>query len=206
MMDRQRLEAPDHERAISTRLLRELEARRPLHQRPQSRLELDPRQRRADADVDAAAEADVLGGVGAADLEGIRARRTRVGPGSRTPKSSATFAPRGTGSPPSSTPSSSTHRSNSWSGGSQRISSSTAAAASTSPPTSRSHCSGWRQQRADAVAERVHGRLVAGVQQHDDRRDELVVGEPPPSTVASTSARDQVVARLAAALPASETT
>ena len=194
------LEAPDHEGAVAPGLPREGEPRRPLDERAERRLELDPRERRADADVDAAAEADVLGGVRAGDVEAVRRRRTPAGRGS--PRRRAARPPRraGSGRPASSTPSSSTQRSKSWSGGSQRISSSTAAAGATVARDEPLPLLGVAQQRADAVAERVHGRLVAGVQQHDDVETISSSVSRPPSTSASTSARDEVVARRAAAL------
>ena len=56
------------------------------------------------------------------------------------------------------------------------------------------------QQRADAVAERVHGRFVPGVQQHDDGRDDLVVGELPAVDPRSDERAHHVVARRAAPL------
>src|SRR5207247_8961812 len=53
------------------RLPDELEPGGALDQRPQARLELDPGEGSADADVDAAAEADVVGCVRAADVEDV---------------------------------------------------------------------------------------------------------------------------------------
>src|SRR5258706_5820860 len=49
------LEAADDERRHTHGLLGEFEAGRALDQRPEARLQLDPRERSADADVDAAA-------------------------------------------------------------------------------------------------------------------------------------------------------
>src|SRR5205823_7588923 len=65
------VETPDHERTRSARLLDELELAPAGAECVDARGELDPRQRRADADVDAAAEPDVLIGVRPGDVEGI---------------------------------------------------------------------------------------------------------------------------------------
>src|SRR4051812_47326501 len=67
-----RFEAPDDERAVSSGRLGELELRQALAQRVQRRLELEARERRADADVDAAAELEVLGRVRAPHVELVR--------------------------------------------------------------------------------------------------------------------------------------
>ena len=68
----QLLQAPDDERARVLRLFDELEAGQRIRQRLHARLELDPRERRSDADVDAAAEADVLRRVLAPGVERVR--------------------------------------------------------------------------------------------------------------------------------------
>ena len=60
------------------------------------------------------------------------------------PKSMAISSPTASGWPAITTPSSSTQRSKSWSGASQRTISSTAVCAVTWPPTSRDHSAGWR--------------------------------------------------------------
>src|SRR5207247_5681174 len=57
------VEAPDHERTRPARFLDHVQIRPRTPQCLDARLELDPRQRGADADVNAAAEADVLRGV-----------------------------------------------------------------------------------------------------------------------------------------------
>ena len=54
-----------------TRLAAELERRRPVQQRAERGLQLDPGQRRPDAEVHAGAEGDVRV-VGAADVQGVR--------------------------------------------------------------------------------------------------------------------------------------
>ena len=82
--------------------------------------------------------------------------------------------------------------------GSQRISSSTARAGVTSPATRRSHSSRMAQQGTDSVAEGVHGRLVARVQEHDDRRDDLGLGQAPTIDACLHEGGDHVVARLTA--------
>src|SRR5438270_3343859 len=70
--ERKRLEPPDHEGARPARLLDELEVRPEPPQRLHAGLELDAGERRADADVDPAAEADVLGRVLPAGVELVR--------------------------------------------------------------------------------------------------------------------------------------
>ena len=54
------------------------------------------------------------------------------------------------------------------------------------------------QQAARAVAERVHRRLVPSVQQHDHRRDDLVLGQPITLVGDLHQLGDQVVPRVAA--------
>ena len=54
------LEPPDHERGSSLRLLGQLETWAQVDKSTQARFELDTREWGTDADVDAAAEADVL--------------------------------------------------------------------------------------------------------------------------------------------------
>ena len=171
-------------------------ARRPA---PQARLQLDPRERRADADVDAAAEADVLGGVRAADVEAVGIGEDAWVAVGRAEEQRDLRAAGDRRRRPTSTPSSSTQRSNSCSGGSQRISSSTARSGHLARHEPLPLVA-VAQQRADAVAERVHGRLVAGVEQHDDGRDDLVVGEPPAVDARLDERADHVVPRRAAPL------
>ncbi len=55
-------------------------------------------------------------------------------------------------------------------------------------------------ERAHAVPERVHRRLVPGVEEHDHRRHDLGVGQPPAVDPRADEARDEVVARRAASL------
>src|SRR5690349_16688414 len=68
-VEAKRFETPDDERAGPPGLFGELKVRPELAECIHARLELDAGERGADADVNAAAEADVLGGVGATDVE-----------------------------------------------------------------------------------------------------------------------------------------
>src|SRR5436190_24091713 len=74
LFDLDRLEPSYDERRHAHGLCGQLEPRRPLDERVQARLELDARERRADADVDPTAETDVLGGIRAGDVEDVRIR------------------------------------------------------------------------------------------------------------------------------------
>ena len=149
--------------------------------------------------MDAAAEADVLRGVAAADVEVVGPSKTR---GSRfaEPKRSETSFRRGeSATPPISKPSSSTQRSKSWSGGSKRISSSIAAAAATSPATSaaplRRDAAQARARRCRACSPSPRDRRSGG--RSPCRRSRRRTSRAP-STRASTSADDHVVARTCA--------
>ena len=117
------------------------------------------------------------------------------------PNSIETTSPRGIGTPATSTPSSSTQRSKSWSGGSQRISSSTAvAAARPRPTTSRAHSPGWRSSARTPLPSVL---TVASCPAFSSTTTVETISSSesrPPSTRASTSARHEVVARRAAAL------
>ena len=74
LFDLDRLEPSYYERRHPSGLYGQLQLRRPPDQRVQARLELDARERCADADVDAAAKTDVLGGIRAGDVEDVRSR------------------------------------------------------------------------------------------------------------------------------------
>ena len=70
-----------------------------------------------------------------------------------------------------------------WSGGSKRSTSSTVAAVAAASAKSRSGVAARRQDRGDAVADRVHRRLVAGVEQQHaggDRARRCRAGRPRP--------------------------
>ena len=72
LFDLDRPEPSYDERRHASGLYGQLQLWRPHDERVQARLEFDARERCADADVDAAAKTDVLGGIRAADVEDVR--------------------------------------------------------------------------------------------------------------------------------------
>jgi hypothetical protein len=56
------------------------------------------------------------------------------------------------------------------------------------------------QQRDDSVAERVHRSLVPGIQEQDDRGDQLLLAEPAAVQAGLDEVGEQVVAGRLAAL------
>ena len=192
-------EAPDDEGARPARLLREPEVGPGAPQGVDARLELDARERRADADVDAAAEADVLRRVLAADVElvrtlehagvAVRGRRTAARPSHR-----AESQRRRSRSRPSA-PSARTAAGAGRSGSAPRPPSD----AGTVAGDDALPLLGMAREREHAVSERVDRRLVPRVQQHDHRADDLVVREPPAVDSRLDERGDHVVARIAPA-------
>ena len=139
--DGQVVQAADDELGTAPRPARPARGRRrPVEQRAERGLQLDPGQRRADAEVHAGAEGDVRV-VGAADVQGVRRRRTRPGRGSRAEQGGDLLRRAATVTPPIST-SSVAVRSNSCSGESKRISSSIAVGSRPRSARSRSQLVG----------------------------------------------------------------
>ena len=139
--DKQASETSDHERSAAIlRLFDQGQVREPGDEPFERHRQLLAGERGADTEVDAATEPDV-GGVATPDVEPVGSSKRR-GSRSAEPNSITTSSPTCIGCPASSTSGSSTHRSNSCSGASQRSSSSIAVLASTSPVTNRAHSAG----------------------------------------------------------------
>ena len=174
----------------------------PLEQRRHRHLQLDPGQRRAEAEVDAGAEGEVRVG---------RRGRRRSGPGRRSTPGRGWRRRAG---PRPSRPRRS-HRASGPAGRrpgsrSARTGAAVSRGAASPPPRARrrpasssvaEHRSSWSgacEQRHHAVAEAVDARLVAGVEQQHDGRDQLVVVEPVAAVARLHEVGDQVVARVRA--------
>ena len=164
------------------RVLSELQGRRPRQQRPERSLQLHPGERRPDAEVHPGAEGDVralvrptsrVSGVG--EHGGVA-----VGRASRA----AIFWPAPTVMPPIST-SSVAVRSNSCSGESKRMSSSIAVGAGPGSRAGAQLGRGAASSATQPVPAHVDGGLVAGVEQQDAGRDQLVLVSRSPLGVAA---------------------
>ena len=167
---------PEDKGGVPPRLGRELHARATFDESRHARLELDPRERRADAHVDAAAEADVLCGVRPPDVEHVGLRedaRVAIG-GSEQQRDLLAPRDRDAGDLDTILEHPALEELErrveaeellDRHGGRHR------AVDQTLPLVAVVH------QRPDTVSERVHGRLVAGVQEDDDGRHDLGIGE-----------------------------
>ena len=171
----------------------ELERRRPVEQRAERGLQLDPGQRRPDAEVHAGAEGDVRV-VGAADVEGVRRRRTPPGRGWRA-QQRGDLLPRGDGDPADL---------DVLGGGAleqlqrgveahQLLDRRRQQGRVVAQPL---QLVGVLEQREQPVAADVDRRLVAGVEQQDAGGDQLVLGQPVALGVAHLhQVGEQVLAR-----------
>ena len=86
-----------------------------------------------------------------------------------------------------------------WSGASSRSNSSTVAARALSLDEGLARIDGTLEHRLDAVADAVHRRLVAGVEQENAGRDEFVLAEPAAVAFGREKLADEVVAEIGAA-------
>ena len=132
-----------------------------------------------------------------------RAGSKRSGSGKRAGSRFAAASRQPTVSPrrkrwPKSSTSSSAKRVKRWSGGSKRSTSSTVAAVASGVGEERGGVEAGGEDRRDAVADRVHRRLVAGVEQQHAGGDELVGVEPVAGGLGGDQLGDQVVGRAAA--------